>query len=128
MENKQTNTTRNSKDIKASPETLFRAFTDPGSLEAWLAPGEMTGKVHNFDLRWGGGYTMSLFYPVSEKKSMGKTTTTMGAWLCVASFILGFQSLVAIWATLLSGILIVGFSLVKGTIKRKLRRRMACFI
>jgi len=34
----------------------------------------MTGKVHNFDLRVGGGYQMSLFYPQSEKESQGKTS------------------------------------------------------
>ncbi|MBI5030490.1 MAG: SRPBCC family protein [Chloroflexi bacterium] len=67
------NSTRNSKTIKASPETLYRAFTNPKALAAWLAPGEMTGKVHSFDLRVGGGYEMSLFYPKSEKESRGKT-------------------------------------------------------
>jgi uncharacterized protein YndB with AHSA1/START domain len=43
-------------------------------LEAWLAPGEMTGKIHHFDLRVGGGYQMSLFYPASDKTSRGKTS------------------------------------------------------
>ena len=66
--------TRNSKFIKASQEALYRAFTDPAALAAWLAPGEMTGEVHNFDLRVGGGYQMSLYYPSSEKSSRGKTS------------------------------------------------------
>ncbi len=65
--------TRNWKIIKASPKTLYRAFTDPQALAVWLAPGEMTGKVHSFDLKVGGGYQMSLFYPKSEKESRGKT-------------------------------------------------------
>ncbi len=34
----------------------------------------MTGKVHNFDLKIGGGYQMSLFYPPSEKENRGKTS------------------------------------------------------
>jgi uncharacterized protein YndB with AHSA1/START domain len=34
----------------------------------------MTGKVHSFDLKVGGGYRMSLFYPQSEKESRGKTS------------------------------------------------------
>jgi uncharacterized protein YndB with AHSA1/START domain len=55
------------------PEALYWAFTNPGALAIWLAPGEMTGKVHHFDLRVGGGYQMSLFYPGSEKGSRGKT-------------------------------------------------------
>ena len=43
-------------------------------MAAWPAPGEMTGKVHSFDLRVVGGYQMSLFYPRSEKKLRGKTS------------------------------------------------------
>ncbi len=66
-------TTRNSKFIKASQEALYRAFTDPAALAVWLAPGDMTGKVHSFDYRVGGGYQMSLYYPSSEKTFRGKT-------------------------------------------------------
>ena len=44
------------------------------ALEAWMAPGEMTGKVDAFDLRVGGSYTMSLYYPPKDKTSKGKTT------------------------------------------------------
>jgi uncharacterized protein YndB with AHSA1/START domain len=65
--------TRNSKFIRAPPGALYRAFTDPEALAVWLAPGEMTGKIHSFDCRVGGGYQMSLFYPSSEKGSRGKT-------------------------------------------------------
>lgn len=66
-------TTENSICIAASPEDLFRAFTDPLLIEAWLAPGEMTAKIHNFDLRVGGGYRMSLYYPPTGN-SGGKTS------------------------------------------------------
>jgi uncharacterized protein YndB with AHSA1/START domain len=65
--------TRNSRFIKAPPEALYRAFTDPVALAVWQAPGDMTGKIHSFDCRVGGGYQMSLFYPSSEKVSRGKT-------------------------------------------------------
>ena len=67
-------TTQNSKFINAPPEALYRVFTDPEALAVWLAPSEMTGKVHSFDLRVGGGYRMSLFYPSSEKEFRGKTS------------------------------------------------------
>jgi uncharacterized protein YndB with AHSA1/START domain len=67
-------TTRNWKVIKASPEKLYRAFTDPDALALWMAPGEMTAKVHHFNLKVGGGYEMSLFYPPSEKEDRGKTS------------------------------------------------------
>lgn len=66
-------TTRNSRVIKASPQILYEAFTSPKALETWQAPGDMTGKVHRFDLREGGSYEMSLFYPESEQGARGKT-------------------------------------------------------
>lgn len=66
--------TRTSRVIKAPRETLYRAFTDPAALAVWLSPGEMTGKVHEFDARVGGGYRMSLFYPPSEQEYRGKTS------------------------------------------------------
>ena len=68
-----TASTRNSKWIKATPETLYRAFTDPAALAIWQAPGDMKGLVHRFDYRVGGGYQMSLYYPSSETTSRGKT-------------------------------------------------------
>lgn len=67
-------TTRNSKFIKAPREALYRAFTDPKALAIWLAPGDMTGEVHSFDERVGGGYQMSLYYPASDPTSRGKTS------------------------------------------------------
>ena len=69
----ETASTQNSKWIKATPEALYRAFTDPAALAVWLAPGDMTGKIHRFDCRVGGGYQMSLYYPSSETTSRGKT-------------------------------------------------------
>ena len=67
-------TTQNLRLIKASPDKLYHAFTDPTALEAWMAPGEMTGKVHSFDLSVGGGYIMSLYYPENSAQPNGKTT------------------------------------------------------
>jgi uncharacterized protein YndB with AHSA1/START domain len=66
--------TRTSRVIKAPREALFRAFTDPAALAVWLAPGEMTGKIHKFDGRVGGGYRMSLFYPPFDQENRGKTS------------------------------------------------------
>jgi uncharacterized protein YndB with AHSA1/START domain len=64
--------TRTSRIIEAPREALYRAFTDPAALAVWLSPGEMTGKVHEFDARVGGGYRISLFYPSSEPVHRGK--------------------------------------------------------
>jgi uncharacterized protein YndB with AHSA1/START domain len=66
--------TRTSRVISASRESLYRAFIDPAALEIWLAPDGMTGNVHEFDARVGGGYRMSLFYPSSEQTYRGKTS------------------------------------------------------
>ena len=66
--------TKNTKFIRATPEVIYQALTDPAALAIWFAPGDMTGKVHNFDLRVGGGYQMSLFYPSSDISSRGKSS------------------------------------------------------
>jgi uncharacterized protein YndB with AHSA1/START domain len=59
--------------IVAAPDELYRAFVDPAALVEWLPPGGMTGLIHAFDGRVGGGYRMSLFYPPSEQTFRGKT-------------------------------------------------------
>jgi uncharacterized protein YndB with AHSA1/START domain len=66
--------TRTSRVIRARPEELYEAFMDPAALVAWLPPAEMTGEIHAFDARVGGGYRMSLFYPPNERVFRGKTS------------------------------------------------------
>jgi uncharacterized protein YndB with AHSA1/START domain len=58
----------------ARPEELYAAFVDPDALVAWLPPAAMTGHIHEFDARVGGGYLMSLFYPPDERDVRGKTS------------------------------------------------------
>jgi len=65
---------RISRVIRARPETLYAAFLDPASLLAWLPPAQMTGIIHHFDGRVGGGYLMSLLYPPDERVFRGKTS------------------------------------------------------
>ena len=60
--------------IRARPEELYAAFLDPAGLVDWLPPAEMTGEIHEFDARVGGGYRMSLFYPLDERAFRGKTS------------------------------------------------------
>lgn len=55
--------TQNSIDIKAPPEAVYMALTDPRALVQWQVPYPMKARMHHFDLRPGGGYEMSLFYP-----------------------------------------------------------------
>jgi len=65
--------TRTSRVIDAPRDAVYRAFTDPEALTVWRAPGNMTATMHDFDLRAGGGYSMSLFYPDAEQDRPGKT-------------------------------------------------------
>jgi uncharacterized protein YndB with AHSA1/START domain len=65
--------TRTTAFIAAPREAVYRACTDPEALVVWRTPGEMTAKVHAFDLRVGGGYQMSLYYPETEPDGRGKT-------------------------------------------------------
>jgi uncharacterized protein YndB with AHSA1/START domain len=65
--------TRTWRIIKASPEKLYAAFMDPAALLTWLPPAPMTGRLHAFDARPGGGYRLSLFYPPDERRFRGKT-------------------------------------------------------
>jgi uncharacterized protein YndB with AHSA1/START domain len=69
----RTAATRTSKWIKATPDALYRACTDPAALAIWRAPGTMTATVHRFDARVGGGYQMSLYYPAADHTARGKT-------------------------------------------------------
>src|SRR6266849_3402253 len=66
--------TRTSRVIGAQPGELYAAFLDPAALIDWLPPAEMTGEIHAFDARVGGGYRMSLFYSPDEHAFRGKTS------------------------------------------------------
>jgi uncharacterized protein YndB with AHSA1/START domain len=72
--NAKTQTSSTSKLINARPDEVYQAFMDPAALVDWLPPAEMTGKIHEFDARVGGGYRMSLYYPPSERVFRGKTS------------------------------------------------------
>ena len=45
--------------IKASPEKVFRAFSDPIAHSSWLPPYGFVCKVHEMDFRVGGKFKMS---------------------------------------------------------------------
>ncbi len=66
-------TTTTSRRVRAPRESVYRAFVDPDLRAAWLAPGDMTARVHAFDARVGGGYTMSLLYPEDGPGGVGKS-------------------------------------------------------
>jgi uncharacterized protein YndB with AHSA1/START domain len=66
--------TGTSRVIGARPEELYATFLDPVALVDWLPPAEMTGEIHEFDARVGGGYRIPLFYPLDEPAFRGKTS------------------------------------------------------
>jgi uncharacterized protein YndB with AHSA1/START domain len=45
--------------LKAKPEKVFRAFTDPNAMASWLPPYGFICVVHSFDARIDGTYKMS---------------------------------------------------------------------
>lgn len=45
--------------LKAPPERIYKAFLDPDAMVKWLPPHGFTGKVHESDVRVGGGCRMS---------------------------------------------------------------------
>ena len=45
--------------LRATPERIYRAFTDPDAMAKWLPPHGFTGKVHQMDAHVGGSYRMS---------------------------------------------------------------------
>jgi uncharacterized protein YndB with AHSA1/START domain len=47
------------KVIKATPEKVYRAFTEPYALASWMPPYGFLGIVHEMDVRVGGQYKMS---------------------------------------------------------------------
>lgn len=64
--------TINHKDIKADLTKVYEALTNPRALEIWQAPEGMKGQVHYFNLKVGGFYEMSLYYPETSTEK-GKT-------------------------------------------------------
>ncbi|QWF84252.1 SRPBCC family protein [Amycolatopsis sp. CA-230715] len=53
---------RASRVVAAAPETVYAALLDRESLEAWLPPEGMRGRIERWDPRPGGGFRMILTY------------------------------------------------------------------
>lgn len=45
--------------LTAPPEKVYRAFTDPNAIAAWLPPYGFVCVVHDMDVKVGGSYKMS---------------------------------------------------------------------
>lgn len=60
--------------LKASPEKVYRAFTEPNAIASWLPPYGFVCTVHHMDTHVGGSYKMSFtnFTTGSEQSFGGK--------------------------------------------------------
>jgi len=61
-------------EVTARPKAVYAALADPAALMKWLPPGNMTGRVLEYDFREGGRYRIELTYGNEEPGSAGKTT------------------------------------------------------
>jgi len=62
--------------LSASPDKVFRAFTDADAMAAWLPPYGFVCKVHSMDVRVGGKYKMAF-----TNFTTAKTETFGGEYL-----------------------------------------------
>ncbi|MFE3200187.1 SRPBCC family protein [Embleya sp. NPDC059237] len=62
-----------SRVIAAAPAAVYRALLDRESLEAWLPPSGMRGRIERWDPRPGGGFRMVLTY-LDATDGPGKTS------------------------------------------------------
>ena len=67
-----TNTIRLHRVVRASPEKVYRAFTDADALCRWMPPFGFTGKMHHFEPKVGGSFKMSFTnFTTSKGHSFG---------------------------------------------------------
>lgn len=60
--------------IKATPEKVFKAFTDANAMSFWLPPYGFLGVVHEMDFRVGGIYKMAFInFSTGNGHSFGGT-------------------------------------------------------
>lgn len=58
--------------LKATPEKVFRAFTDANAMEFWLPPYGFLCEVHQLEARVGGNYKMSFInFSTDNRHSFG---------------------------------------------------------
>ena len=65
--------------MRATPEKLYRAFTEADALAKWMAPHGFTGTVHHLDATVGGTFKMSF-----RNFSTGNAHSFGGTYLAMA--------------------------------------------
>lgn len=73
-----THTVRLHRVLRAKPERVYRAFTDPDAMAKWLPPHGFTGRVHHLDAKVGGTFNMSFTnFNTMKSHSFGGTYLEM---------------------------------------------------
>ncbi|MDP4213729.1 MAG: SRPBCC family protein [Bacteroidota bacterium] len=67
-------TDRASRVIRASPETIYRAFLQPEAIASWRPPEGMKCQIFEFNPRMGGSFLMSFGYTDTRHAVRGKTS------------------------------------------------------
>ena len=58
--------------LKASPEKVYRAFTQPETLASWIPPYGFVCVIHSMDVKVGGGYKSSFInFSTGKGQSFG---------------------------------------------------------
>ena len=58
--------------LKATPEKVYRAFTQPEAVSFWMPPYGFLGVIHEMDVREGGSYKMSFInFSTGNRHSFG---------------------------------------------------------
>src|SRR5512139_1474846 len=69
-----TSTVRLHRVLRATPESVYRAFLDADAMAKWLPPHGYTGKVHHVEASVGGTYRMSFtHFATGHSHSFGGT-------------------------------------------------------
>jgi uncharacterized protein YndB with AHSA1/START domain len=69
--------------ILAPRPIVYRALLDPDAVARWMVPDGMTSHVHEFDVREGGSFRISLTYdpPTGKGKTSAQTDTFHGRFI-----------------------------------------------
>jgi uncharacterized protein YndB with AHSA1/START domain len=70
--------TRSTRLVAAPRSRVYAALLDPGAVQRWMVPDDMTSEVHRFDAREGGTFAITLTY--AAPGSTGKTTARSDAF------------------------------------------------
>ena len=69
-----TNTVQFHRVLRATPEKIYRAFTDPDAFTRWLPPNGFTARLYQMDAKVGGTYKMSFTnFTTGQSHSFGGT-------------------------------------------------------